>query len=269
MQKRPNEFELLLFSTDTSFIRSAEQAGIHGFIVDWETKDKADRQKGYDTQINKDTLHDLEKVRQVTGQRVICRVNAFGEWTQDEVQSAVQAGADEIFLPMVRTPEQVQRALDYIKGNCDLSILVETVDAIDNARELAKLPLKRVYAGLNDLSIERKISNIFVSLIDGTMDSIHSLFDCPFGFAGLTSPELGHPIPCRLLIADMARLQCDFTFLRRSFTRDMAGKDMTVEVPRILDALSIARTRTQQEVQQDKDELTQMVRKWTQAVHTG
>jgi len=264
MDKQLNEFELLLFSTDTSFIRRGEQAGIHGFIVDWETKDKANRQKGFDTQINKDTLPDLEKVRQATDRRVICRINAFGEWTKEEVQSVVQAGADEIFLPMVRTPEQVQRTLDLINGKCDFSILVETLDAIQNARELAKLPLKRVYVGLNDLSIERKISNLFVSIIDGTIESIRSMFDCPFGFAGLTVPELGHPIPCRLLIAEMARLNCDFTYLRRSFTRDMADRDMTVEVPRILDALEKAKTRTAEEITADQEELAQVVEQWKQ-----
>ena len=264
MDKKSKEFELLLFSTDISFISKGEQAGIHGFIVDWETKDKADRQQGFDTQINKGTLQDLERVRRGTEQRVICRVNAFGEWTKDEVQSAVQAGADEIFLPMLRTPEQVKRTLDYINGQCDFSILVETLDAVNNAHDLAKLPLKRVYVGLNDLSIERKLSNIFISIIDGTMETIRSTFDCPFGFAGLTIPELGYPIPCRLLIAEMARLDCDFTYLRRSFTRDMVDRDMIVEVPRILDALKTAKTRTTEQITADQDELAQVVKQWKQ-----
>jgi len=264
MDQQPDKFELLLFSTDTLFIRRAEDAGIHGFIVDWEAKDKAGRQMGFDTQINDHTLQDLKRVRQATEKRVICRINAFGEWTKGEVQSAIVAGVDEIFLPMVRTPEQAQRTLDYINGKCDFSILVETPEAIKNASGLANLPLKRVYVGLNDLAIERNISNIFISIIDGTLESIRSMFDCPFGFAGLTAPELGHPIPCRLLTAEMARLGCAFTYLRRSFTRDMTDRDMTVEVPRILSALEKARARRPEEIKADQDELAQVVKQWKQ-----
>ncbi len=55
-----------------------------------------------------------------------------------------------------------------------------------------------------------------------------------FGVAGLTLPGGGVPVPSELLAAELVRLGADFTFLRRSFTADMAGRDPFTEVPRLL-----------------------------------
>jgi len=102
---------------------------------------------------------------------------------------------------------------------------------------LARLPLTRVYLGLHDLAIERRTPNPFRAISDGIVERVRSAFQIPFGFAGLTLPDRGFPIPCRLLIAEMARLGCSFSFLRRSFLRDIVGRDPRVEIPRILEAL--------------------------------
>jgi len=47
-----------------------------------------------------------------------------------------------------------------------------------------------------------------------------------FGFGGLTLPGYGDPLPGRSLYSEMARLDCRFTFLRRSFYRDLNGMDL-------------------------------------------
>ena len=44
-----------------------------------------------------------------------------------------------------------------------------------------------------------------------------------------------------LLAAELVRVGADFTFLRRSFTADMAGRDPFVEVPRLLASLAALR----------------------------
>ncbi|WP_324273448.1 hypothetical protein [Blastococcus brunescens] len=44
-----------------------------------------------------------------------------------------------------------------------------------------------------------------------------------------------------LLAAELVRLRTDFTFLRRSFTADMAGRDPFTEVPRLLQSLATLR----------------------------
>src|SRR5205823_7797724 len=117
-----------------------------------------------------------------------------------------------------------------------------------------RLPLSRVYVGLNDLAIDRGAPSIFTAVADGTVERLRGHFRAPFGFGGLTLPDRGSPIPCRLLIAEMARLDCAFSFLRRSFIRDTAGHKMQPMVSRIRTALLEASARTPAEVERDRME---------------
>ena len=51
------------------------------------------------------------------------------------------------------------------------------------------------------------------------------------------------------------RLGASFTFLRRSFLGDIVGREVAVEVPRLLAALSAKRGRTRRDVLSDRLEL--------------
>jgi len=67
-------FSLLYFSTQPVRIAEAVAAGIDTVIVDCESLGKVDRQAGADTQINRDTMDDLRRVRECTSARVACRI---------------------------------------------------------------------------------------------------------------------------------------------------------------------------------------------------
>ena len=251
--------DLFVFTVDPRFAAGCVDAGAAGVIVDWERRGKARRQAGEGTQINGDTPADLARVRAATRGRVVCRVNPAGPWTAAEVDLAVRLGADELLLPMVRRPEEVDLALDAVAGRCGLGILVETQDGVDRVDELTARPLRRVYLGLNDLRIDRGSSVLFAPLVDGTADRVRAACSVPFGVAGLTRPDAGWPVPSRLLAGELARTGAAFTFLRRSFTADVAGRDLQVEVPRILADCAAARRRTAGQVLADRVELLSAV----------
>ena len=244
--------DLLVFTADPVRARAVVDAGAAGVILDWERRGKARRQQGQDTQINEDTAADLAAVRRATAGRLLCRVNGAGPWTAQEVRLAVELGADEVLLPMVRTPADVDLALDAVAGRCGLGILVETQAAVDCVDALARRPLARVYVGLNDLRIDRGGADpLFAPLVDGTAERVRRAVDVPFGIAGLTLPDRGRPVPSRLLAGELARLGADFTFLRRSFWADTVGHDLRDAVPRILEASAAARRRSPARVQAD------------------
>ncbi|NEK84731.1 aldolase [Blastococcus saxobsidens] len=226
--------DLFLFTVDPRWGADVVSAGAAGIVVDWERRGKARRQEGEGTQINADTAEDLARMRAATDGRLLCRVNGYGPWTGLEVDEAIARGADELLLPMVRTPEEVDRTLDLVAGRCGLGILIETQGAVDRAAELAARPLARIYVGLNDLRIDRGSRELFRPLVDGTVDAVRSHVDGQFGVGGLTLPGRGFPVSSDLLAAELVRLGADFTFLRRSFTADMADRDPFVEVPRLL-----------------------------------
>jgi hypothetical protein len=250
-------FELALFASDLAVVAEAVPAGVESVLVDWEHEGKATRQAFADTEVNNHTVEHLLAVRALAPARVLCRLNAFGPGTAAEVERAVLV-ADELLLPMVGGVEEVERALGLVDGRAGLGILVETNAAVAAADELARLPLSRVYVGLNDLAIERRSASIFAPLVDGTLDEVRECFaGARFGFGGLTLPDAGSPIPCRLLLGELARLRCDFTFLRRSFYRDVAGRDVRLEVARIHLAVGKAFARSEQDVARDRSELVE------------
>ena len=235
-------FELVLFSVNPELIGSAVDAGVRSVIVDWEYREKEARQAGADTEINRHGDRELVRVRTATSANVVVRINAFGPDTVDEIGRALDGGADELLLPMVRSIEEVEAAFRIVAGRCALGILVETASACDLAADLGSLALSRVYMGFNDLAIDRRSDSIFEPLVDGTLERVRPHFDVPFGFGGLTRPDRGEPIPCRLLIAEMIRHECQFSFLRRSFHRDVALPDVHRQVARLLAAIEAART---------------------------
>jgi Indole-3-glycerol phosphate synthase len=233
--------DLFLFTVDPFFGSDVVAAGAAGIVVDWERRGKARRQAGEGTQINADTPDDLSRVRAATDGRVLCRVNGWGPWSPAEIDEAVDRGADEVLLPMVRRSEEVDRALDAVAGRCGLGILVETQDAVARVPELVRGPLSRVYLGLNDLRIDRRSDNLFAPLVDGTADAVRAAVPGSFGVGGLTLLGGGAPVPSTLLAAELVRVGADFTFLRRSFIADMAGRDPYTEVPRLLESVAALR----------------------------
>jgi HpcH/HpaI aldolase/citrate lyase family len=252
-------FGLFLFARDPGLVREAVGAGVDGIVVDWERRGKRERQAGADTEIRADTEADLASVREATDARLLCRVDGPGEGSADEMERAIALGADEVLLPMVRSPEEVQLALDQVAGRCGLGILVETEEAVRSAPALGALRLSRAYVGLNDLMIDRGAGSLFEPLVDGTVERIREHFEVPFGVAGLTRPELGNPIPCRLLIAEMTRLRCSFSFLRRSYLRDVPADGQRPAIASIRGALAAARERTPKEIARDRAELESLV----------
>lgn len=253
-------FDLLLFTKNQNCAAEALVAGVHAIIVDWENRGKPERQRGADTQINFDTLDDLRRLRRAGIRPLTVRINGFGSHTSTEVEEAISSGADEILLPMVRKPQEVAKCLHMVNERCKVGILIETPEAVAAAAELGRFPLSRVYVGLNDLAICRKSSSIFEALVDGTVDGIRPHITTDFGVGGLTLPERGHPIPCRLLAGELVRLQCSFSFLRRSFLSDMRGRRMSDEVPRILQAVEALQSRDATEVSRDRAAFAAAVR---------
>jgi hypothetical protein len=263
------DFHLFLFSTDPSTVRTALAAGVDGIIVDWENQGKKSRQESFDTQINYDTYDDLCRVREVTPEgQLICRINGFSqEHTHEEVELALKAGADEIFLPMVQHCEDASQTYNMIAGRAEFSILIETVPALSCLEELSQLPLKRAYIGLNDLHIQQNSRNIFVPLMNDTVKNIREQFNIPLGAGGVTYPPNGKPIASKYLINEYARLGINFSFLRRTFLKDHENHSMDYMVHKIKKAYADARMRPHDEVENDARLFREQVESWTTNPH--
>jgi hypothetical protein len=235
-------------------------------VVDWEHRGKADRQSaadtriGTDTQLGHDRPEDLARVASQLDVPVVCRIDAPSHETPDQIDLAVRLGADEVLLPMVQTADEVERALSHAAGRVGIGVMVETAAAVEHITELAELPLTRIYIGLVDLALDRGTPSIFTALVDGTADHVAKHVDAvPLGAGGLTLPGGGDPIPVRLLAGELVRLGCAFSFLRRSFLRDLGALPPGEGIARVRSMTAELAIRTPAEVEADRYALVDAV----------
>lgn len=213
--------ELYVFFSNASVTEQCLLAGADAVVVDWEVADKRQRQSLFNTQINRHDKGTLECALQLQPDKLICRVNGGDNINEDEIKLAIDSGVTDIMLPMIQQAKEVEKVLKIIKGRTRIIVMLETQEAIFNCKEIGQLPVDQVYIGLNDLAIARGESNIFLPMVDGTIDKVREGVSGPLGVGGLTHPDKGNPIPSYLLLNEMKRLNLDFTFLRRSFFNDI------------------------------------------------
>lgn len=230
-------FDLYLFSTHEETVKSALQAGVKGIGINWEHIGKSSTEGT----VTHDSIDDLTKIRAITSAPILCIINRFSPGTEREVEEAIKGGATEILLPMVTESSQIEKTLQWANGRVGVGIVIETQAALRSARQLARYPLSRVFIGLKDLAEENrrtgKNTHIYEPIVDGTIERVRSGFKMPVGFGELTLPECGTPIPSRLLMSEMARLQCSYGVLKQAFLQDIKDKSMADEVPRIIRAI--------------------------------
>jgi hypothetical protein len=213
--------ECLLFTSDPGYGAAAIASGVAALVVDWEWQGKAVRQAGRGTEVNHGTVDDLVAMRHATDGRVVCRINNTPGRRGDECRLAIEHGANEIWLPMVRSPRELEQCLRAIDGRARLGTMIETREAMRLGREFAQLPLAHAYVGLNDYRIDNGHGGLFDPMVDGTIDRFRDEYPGALGVAGITHPDRGSPIPQRLLLADMVRLGCTFGVARRGFRADI------------------------------------------------
>jgi citrate lyase beta subunit len=122
--------------------RIVENAGVDRIFVDMEYIGKDKRQAGLDTVKSCHTISDILAVKSVVEKaEVLVRINPIHDRTEeypsseDEINQAIEAGANIIMLPMFKTMEEIDLFLNYIHGRCKTMLLVETPEAVNLINE--------------------------------------------------------------------------------------------------------------------------------------
>jgi riboflavin biosynthesis pyrimidine reductase len=248
----------VLMSSDVALLASLASAPPEAqpaaVAVDWERPDE--RSTGLDRRPAAAQVAALAAVREVSPWPVVCRVNEVGPGTEDEVEQAVDLGADEVLVPMVRSEAEVERVLKAARGRFGVGIMVETPEAVDRAASLARLGISRAFVGLLDLAVERGTPSVFTALGDGTVDRlVAALAPTAYGFGGLTDPVRGHPLPARLLMGEIVRGGCSFAMMRNAFVADSALSSPAVVLASIRHELARLSRRDIGQVADDRSAL--------------
>ena len=221
--------KFMYITNDPRIAALADRAGVDRIFLDLETVGKQLRQGGMNTVQSDHTLADIRAVRPaVKHAELMVRVNPIYDWSREEIEAALAAGADTLMLPFFRTANQAEHFLSMVNGRARTILLVETPEAVENLDEILALPgIDECHIGLNDLHLGYGRKFMFELLADGTVDAIAEKFKAhgiPFGIGGIARLGRG-TLPAERILAEHVRLGSQAVILSRSFCNDILFSD--------------------------------------------
>lgn len=213
--------KFLYITNNETIAVTAEECGVDFVVVDLEVIGKEERQRFRNTVISYHTMEDVRRIRRVlTHAKLLVRLNPIHEGSREEVDQAIEAGADILMLPYFKTQDEVRDFLGYVRGRVGTCLLWETVEAVDNMEDILTLDgIDMIHIGLNDLHIGCNMKFMFELLADGTVEMLCNRFKAqgiPYGFGGIARIGQGD-LPAEYIIAEHYRLGSSMTILSRSF----------------------------------------------------
>lgn len=218
---------LMYITNRPEIAQIAESAGVDRIFVDLEYIGKSDRQGGMDTVQSHHTLDDVKKVAEsLMKAELLVRVNPIHEASsehlssEEEINTAIENGADILMLPYFKTVDEVSSFLKMVDGRVKTMLLLETPEAVEQIDSILELSgIDFIHIGLNDLSLGYGMKFMFQPLVDGTVERLSLKFrnkNIPFGFGGIASMGMGL-VPAEMIIKEHYRLGSTCAILSRSF----------------------------------------------------
>lgn len=219
--------KLMYITNRPDVAQIAEAAGVDRIFLDMEYIGKNARQGGMDTVQNHHTLEDVKKVSNaIVSAELLVRINPIHKKTKDcmsteeEINGAIENGAQVLMLPYFKTVEEVKIFIEIVAGRAKVMPLIETPEAVAVIDDILKLDgLDEMFIGLNDLSLGYGKKFMFELLGDGTVENLCYKFcraGIPYGFGGIAALGKGE-LPAEKVIIEHYRLGSTCVILSRSF----------------------------------------------------
>ena len=236
--------KLMYITNRPEIAQVVENAGVERIFIDMEYIGKAVRQGGMDTVQCHHTIEDIRAIKKaLTKSKIMTRCNPIHEATsencssKEEIDAAIEAGADILMLPYFKTAKEVQEFVCLVDGRAKTLPLIETPEAVACIDEILEIDgIDEIFVGLNDLSLGYGMKFMFQLLIDGTVERLCEKFKAkgiPYGFGGIAALGKGM-LPSERVIAEHYRLGSTCAILSRSFCNTNLITDLD-KVRRVFD----------------------------------
>jgi hypothetical protein len=252
--------KFFLFTTDLDLALRAEQATIDSVVVDWESKAKLQRQKGYNLETNLDTPQDLQALSSHLKIPVTVRLNSLSKETSSEVDLALKNGAKILMLPMAANVAELKAFLKIVAGRAKTVVQIETPSLAKELSDFKTLEWDYAYIGLNDLMVASGKRNIWEAIADGTAERIcESLSGRVYGFGGSTILGGGEPILNVLIIHELIRLGGSISIMRRTFKQELLDRDLNLEMQTLRNFVVCSQKRGKAAMDFDHEHLLRII----------
>lgn len=262
--------QLMLLTSDPVFAKKAEACGVDRIFLDLEYINKADRQKGRNTFITKNTIEDIAPLREaIKSAQLLVRVNPINPLSKDEINAVCEAGADLIMLPMVYDDEDVKTFVELVDGRAKTVPMIETAPAMARIQDILAVDgVDELYIGLNDLHIGLNLTFMFEVLSGGLLDYMAEQINkkgIPFGFGGMAKIGEGS-LPAEKILAEHYRVGSSSVILSRTFRNEVdadgkAALNLEVEIEKIRREEEKIAQWSAEEFAKNRESVAQTVRK--------
>ena len=109
------------------------------------------------------SIDDIPTVHKVINtSELLVRTNPIHAYSKNEVDKAIEYGADILMLPMVIDHHDVELYVEMVGGRAKVCIMIETVAAMARLDKiLAVKGVDEIFVGLNDLHISMGLRFMF------------------------------------------------------------------------------------------------------------
>lgn len=218
---------LMYITNNPEVAKIAEESGVNWIFVDMEFIGKDARQGGLDTVQNHHTIEDIARIKSSLNKaKVLVRINPIHQNVEgyfdskEEIDAAIEAGADILMLPFFCTVEEVKEFIGYVNERVQTCLLLETPQAAILIDEILNVSgIDMIHIGLNDLHLAMDMKFMFQLLANGMVDLLTSKIKArgiPFGFGGIANLH-GGVLPGSYVLKEHYRLGSSMVILGRSF----------------------------------------------------
>lgn len=231
---------LMYITNKPEVAKIAQNSGVDRIFVDMEYIGKDVRQGGMDTVKSHHTFDDIRSIKKAIAggsSRLQVRINPIHEATseycstEEEIDTAIECGAEIIMLPMFKTLSEVERFIMAVNGRATTLLLMETKEAVEAIDEVLNLQdFDELHIGLNDLHLAYKKKFMFEFYVDGTLDRLTEKMRANgirFGIGGIARIGYGM-LPAEYVIGEHYRLGSKMAILSRSFCDANKATDLEV-----------------------------------------
>lgn len=213
---------LMYLTNNVKVAQIAQDKGVDRIFVDLEQLGKAERQGHMDSVKSEHCLDDIAKMRPyINTSDLLVRVNPLHPGSVEEINNAIDNGADLLMLPMFKDAAEVEKFVDMVSGRARTILLLETAEAEAGIDNILKVPgIDEIHIGLNDLHLSHKMKFMFELLTDGTVERLCKKIGAkgiPYGFGGISGIGGSEILPAERILAEHYRLGSSMVILSRSF----------------------------------------------------
>lgn len=220
--------KLMILADEPSFANKAQNAGIDRIFYDLEWIGKSERQHGRNTVMSNNNIDGIPAIRKIINKsELLVRTNPIHAYTREEVEKAINYGADVLMLPMVMDQYDVEQYVKMVNGRAKTCIMIETAAALARLDKILAVPgVDELFIGLNDLHISMGLTFMFELLSGGLVEYIAdkcNKANMPFGFGGIARIGEGD-LPSDYILGEHVRLGSTSVILSRTF-KGIVGVD--------------------------------------------